>query len=653
MRDVASILGPGGLLSRAIPSYEPRPGQVQMAEGVAEALHTRRPLIVEAGTGTGKTLAYLVPAILSGLKVVISTGTKNLQEQIFRKDVPLLQAELPVHFTAACMKGISNYLCLRRFSEHDAAQAAMGLGDATLDGIRAWARATETGDRAELPELADDAPVWREVSATAETRLGPRCPRYEDCFVTQARRRAQAADLVIVNHHLFFADLALRTAWPQAQLLPTYEAVIFDEAHQIEDVATDYFGVGVSSVRLAALARDVERAIKQDSAPERLGDTAVHVLRRAEAMFTLLRGRMKFAERGPIDAATWAGEPEQASHALDTALEELESGLGAADGRKLADGGDEVEALARRCRAIRADLSLLVEGAQRHDAKHVFWAETRGRSLFLHASPIDISDILRERLLGQVEAAVFTSATLTAGGSFEFVRARLGLESALEARQPSPFDYRRQALLYLPTDLPEPGEEAFADAAAERMRELVELSDGRAFLLFTSHRQLKKVYERLAPRLRQRVLVQGEKPKHLLVEEFKREVGTVLFATASFWEGVDVAGEALSLVVIDKLPFAPPDDPVLAARIAKINAEGRNAFMEYQLPRAVISLKQGAGRLIRDEADRGVLMICDPRLISKSYGKRIWRSLPPMTRTRDVAEVAAFFDRESAAAAAA
>ncbi len=646
MMHVGDVLGPGGLLARALPGYEPRPSQVTMAEQVADALLTRRPLLVEAGTGTGKTLAYLVPAILSGLKVVVSTGTKNLQEQIFRKDVPLLRAELPVAFTAACMKGLSNYLCLRRFKDYSGREAAFGRMDSTLDAIRVWATQTDSGDRAELPELADDSPIWREVSATQETRLGTRCPHYEDCMVTRARRRAQAADLVIVNHHLFFADLALRTLWPQAQLLPAYEAVIFDEAHQLEDVVTDYFGTGVSTLRVGALVRDLQRAIVADNVPDRLKAAGTHVESRSAAMFDAIKRRLTGSERTVVTGVTWQGEPEKAAHALDTALEELANGLDSVEGRKLADGGDEKSALARRCGAIRDDLALLVDGAQKIDRRHVFWAEQRGRTVLLHASPIDVSSIMRDKLLSQVDAAVFTSATLTAGGSFEFVRVRLGLESALEARLASPFDFAKQAVLYLPRDLPEPAEEAFAEAAAERMRELVEVTDGRAFLLFTSHRQLSRVHQLLAPRLRQRVLLQGEKPKHLLVEEFKREVGSVLFATASFWEGVDVAGEALSLVVIDKLPFSPPDDPLVAARARRLEDEGQDPFQAYHLPRAALSLAQGFGRLIRHREDRGIVALLDRRATTKGYGRRVLAGLPPdCPRTASLDEVRAFWAR--------
>jgi ATP-dependent DNA helicase DinG len=640
---VGDILGPGGALARAIPGYEARPSQLEMAEQVADALRTRRPLLVEAGTGTGKTLAYLVPAVLSGLKVVVSTGTKNLQEQIFRKDIPLLQEHLS--FRAACMKGISNYLCRRRFSEYSAQAALFAEPDVALDSIRRWVAATETGDRAELPDLSDDAAIWREVSATPETRLGPACPHFERCFVTQARRRAQQAEILIVNHHLFFADLALRAAWPNAQLLPRYEAVIFDEAHQLEDVVTDYFGAGVSTLRLQALGRDVLRAVGEGQAPHRLDATVAHVEACARVLFDELRLRLGRDEKVPMYADTWRGAPEKSAHALDTALEELEAALDRRDGG--APDAEVCEALATRARAIRDDLSLLVDGAQKHDRKHVFWAETRGKTVLLHASPVDVSEIVRQHVLGSVDTAVFTSATLTAAGSFEFVRARLGLDAALEARLASPFDYASQALLYLPRDLPPPSDEGFAAEAAARMFELIQITDGRAFLLFTSHRQMERVHRLLAPRLRQRVLLQGEKPKHLLVEEFRRHVGSVLFATASFWEGVDVVGEALSLVVIDKLPFAPPDDPIVAARSGRLEDEGHDPFHTYQVPRAALALAQGFGRLIRHRGDRGIVALLDRRATTKGYGRRVLAGVPAdCPRTGSLDDVRSFWSRQ-------
>ena len=661
MLDVEAVLGPSGLLAQALPGYESRPGQLEMAHAVRDALAGGRSLLVEAGTGTGKTLAYLVPAILSGMKVVVSTGTKNLQEQIFHKDIPLLRAELPTPFRATLMKGISNYLCLRRFSEHRTRSAAGGEiarrlplaepprpAGLDVDRLGEWARRTETGDRAELVDLTDDDPLWREVSATVETRLGQRCPRFEDCFVTQARRRAQEADLVIVNHHLFFADLALRTAFPQAQLLPPYEAVIFDEAHQLEDVVTEFFGVTVSTLRLLSLDRDLGRVLARGDAPDRLTPVRDHVRRRAEGFFDELRGRLP-ADRGAqparrtIDRDLMAGDVGRQALALDTALEELEHALLAADYASAGDRGEEGQSLGRRARAIRDDLALLSDGPGRVDPGHVFWSERRGKTVLLHASPVDVAAIVRERLIDRTDAVVFTSATLTTEQSFEFVRQRLGLEAAEEARVASPFDYKTQALLYLPRDLPEPAHDGFTAAIAERMLALVEISAGRAFLLFTSHRQMQAVHERLRGRIEQQVLLQGERPKHLLLDAF-RQRPSVLFATASFWEGVDVAGDALSLVVIDKLPFSPPDDPLALARGARLEADGRDAFLGYQVPRAALALAQGFGRLIRTRADRGVVAVLDRRAATRGYGRRVLSSLPAdCPRTDSLDEVRRFW----------
>ncbi len=681
MSDVADILGPGGLLARALPGYEPRAAQVQMAEREAVALAERRPLVVEAGTGTGKTLAYLDPALLSGLKVIVSTGTKNLQEQIYKKDLPLLADVLPRPFSAAYMKGLSNYLCRRRFAEADARHAVrlpvvddkgqtplfatrtMRLPDepAALDElfemVRSWAGQSDTGDRAELSSLPDDAPLWRDIAATAETRLGPRCAYFESCFVTQARRRAQAADLVVVNHHLFFADLALRSRWPQAQLLPSYEAVIFDEAHQVEDIASDYFGVSVSSSRVTQLTRDLRRAVTAHQAPPRLEAASAHVDARATSLIDSLRGKIGKKERVAVTAETWRGEPEQRAWALDTALEEVEAMLAGAragsDGSGLEDGGQRAEILERRARALRDDLALLVEGAQKIDRRHVFWAESSGGLFKMHASPVDVADVIREEILAKVESAVFTSATLTSGGTFEFVRARLGLQSADEARLPSPFDYRQQAVLYLPRDLPPPtsdqdrgARDARTEALAQRMAELVDVTDGRAFLLFTSHRQMEAVHAILKQRLSQPLLLQGSKPKHLLIEEFRQRIGSVLFATASFWEGVDVVGEALSLVVMDKLPFAPPDDPLVEARCQRLTEAEQDPFYGYQVPRAALALAQGFGRLIRHRSDRGIVALLDPRATQRAWGRRVLESLPAdCPRTASLDDVKAFWAR--------
>ena len=595
------------------------------------------------------------------MKVVISTGTKNLQEQIFHKDIPLLRAELPTPFRATLMKGISNYLCLRRFGEYRARSAVDGdllrrlpmaqpprpQAGLEVDRLLEWARNTKSGDRAELAELADDDPLWREVSATVETRLGTRCPRYEECFVTQARRRGLEADIVIVNHHLFFADLALRAAWPSAQLLPPYEAVIFDEAHQLEDIVTDFFGVTVSSLRLLALDRDVTRAIARGDVPDRLTRTREHTHKRAEHFFELVRERLPVDRplapaRRTLDRELLIGEPERAALALDTALEELAAGLevGGSDVEADSDAG---QALAKRAQAIRDDLALICDGPGRVDSRHVFWGERRGRTVLLHASPVDVAQIVRDKLVAQTEAVVFTSATLTTNDSFDFVRERLGLDAAEEARVASPFDYRAQALVYLPKDLPEPAADGFTEAIAERMFELVEIFGGRTFLLFTSHRQMNAVHQRLRHRIEQTVLVQGERPKHLLVEAFRKKP-SVLFATSSFWEGVDVPGDALSLVVIDKLPFSPPDDPLLLARSGRLEQAGQDAFLGYHVPRAALALAQGFGRLIRTRADRGVVAILDRRAATRSYGRRVLSSLPTdCPRTSSLEEVRAFW----------
>ena len=610
---IRDIFGEGGLLARALPGYEPRPQQLEMAQAVLEAIELDRPAVVEAGTGTGKTLAYLVPAILSGRKVVVSTGTKTLQEQLYLKDIPLLQKILPTPFTAAYMKGISNYLCLRRFGES-------GIIDAQL---RDWVFKTKTGDRAELSDLADDDPVWKEIQSTPETRLGPKCQHFEQCFVTRMRREAQQANIVIVNHHLFFADLALRSVWPQAQVLPTYEAAIFDEAHGLEDVATEYFGVQVSSFRLMALARDIRKlAPAAAMLPEKIDGSS-------ESMFALIRNAVGFDARGRVGDDLWRGPLLSEYHALDNVLDE-------ASNRLMQVSDDEVKALARRAEEIRSELAMLVE---RRDRSYVYWVETRGRGVFLHASPVEVGPVLREKLVCQAAPLVFTSATLSVGGTFDYFRGSVGLDQAEETSclaLPSPFNFARQAMLYVPRDLPEPTETKFIDDAVFRMEQLLEITRGRAFLLFTSYRNLRAAVEQLrAADLPYKLLVQGDKPRTALLEEFRRDVSSVLCATGSFWEGVDVMGEALQLVVIDKLPFAPPDDPIGSARIELLRERGRDAFREYQLPRAALTLKQGFGRLIRHREDRGIVAVLDRRMVTKGYGRTFIGSLPRGLRQTD------------------
>jgi ATP-dependent DNA helicase DinG len=662
---IDDILGPYGRLARALPGYEHRPQQLAMARQVAAALGEQRALLVEAGTGTGKTLAYLVPAILSGKRVVVSTGTKHLQEQILEKDIPLLRDTVGLPVEAAVLKGISNYLCLRRFSE------VGDTADPDLVKIATWADRTATGDRGELAEVPDESPAWKLVTTTPDARLGPRCPFFERCFVTRARRAAAKAQIVIVNHHLFFADLALRAAYPGAAVLPPYQAVIFDEAHQVEDVATEHFGIGASTLRLLALGRDARKALTQvtgigsavptgpaaalaasGQADARAAALMIGNLEtRGDAFFALVRARLEKAGAGgdarvamPADLFDDPARKD-AWFRFDAALEEVAAHADrraldlARDPDAAEDQHEDAAAVARRARAFRDDLGTLAEPAGTR--KHVRWAEVRGRTVLLHASPIDIAPLLRETVMAGAESVTFTSATLTAGGSFDYARERLGLpvEDAEELQVDSPFDYAKQALLYLPRDLPAPQAPGFGEAVVARTAELCAISEGRAFVLFTSHRALRAAAVGLRQVLPWPVLVQGEAPRAALIDAFRARPGSVLLATSSFWEGVDVPGEALSLVVIEKLPFAAPDDPITAARVARLDERGEDAFRAYQVPRAAIALKQGFGRLIRRKDDRGIVAILDHRILTKGYGQLFLQSLPPAARTSAIEQV--------------
>jgi ATP-dependent DNA helicase DinG len=621
-----SVLAPGGGLARTIPHYEDRPEQRAMSAAVARALDDGRPLLVEAGTGTGKTLAYLVPALGSGKRVVISTGTRTLQDQIARHDLPLLRTLIGRPFTAVVLKGVSNYLCRRRMVE-----ALRGLRLAPeLPALAEWADDTETGDRAEVEWLADDAPVWSEVTITPDTRLGARCPYFESCFVTLARRRADKADLILVNHHLYVADLALRAAAPGARVLPDHDAVVFDEAHQLEDVITEHFGARVSTVRLAQLVRDARHVLAGD-------DLAAGVDRAGIALFARAREALlaAAADAGrvplPADLLT-GGDRQEAWFRLDHALEELarHADLAAepAPDEDVDDASrrEQAAAIARRARAFRDDLATV---AEQREASHVFWGELRAASTFLCASPVDVADLVRRHVVHGAAVPVLTSATLTAAGSFAYTRARLGLDpdDVDELAVASPFDYARQAILYVPRDLPAPSEPGFVAAACARIAELVALTRGRAFCLFTSHRALHGARAGLAD-LPYPLLVQGTEPRATLIERFRGTPGAVLLGTGSFWEGVDVPGDALSLVVIDKLPFAPHTDPLIAARMRKVTERGGDPFVEVQLPAAAISLKQGFGRLIRRRDDRGIVAVLDGRIVSRHYGSTFMASLP-------------------------
>jgi len=644
------IFGPDGLIARAHPEYEYRPGQIQMAEAVLRAFEEKRHLIVEAGTGTGKTLAYLVPAIAAatgrGNRVIISTGTKNLQEQLMAKDIPFLQQVLPRKFTAAYMKGRTNYACLQRIRRAENSPVLEGLDELDyFDEVRQWARESQTGDRAELINLPENLSFWRHLDARSEICVGQKCPDYDPCFITRMRQRAMDADIVIVNHHLFFADLALRNS-EYGQVLPDYSAVIFDEAHLIEDVAAEYFGAQVSSYQMEDLVRDlallpitnvdVNKELTRIGARlSRFGDNFWMGFREGrgeEGRFPILPGT--FARKrtdGEIEA-TPLGD---AYLSLDGALDRLETTLDA-----LPDQPLEVENLLRRVRQVRFDLQFIVAGDDKH---FVYWTERRGRGLFLRASPIDVSSLLQDKLFERLETVVLTSATLASAGNFNFIRERLGLAEADDLVAPSSYDYQSQTVLYLPTRLPDPRSPQFTDAAADEIVNILNATLGRAFVLSTSKASMNALYERVAREVDFPCFLQGTASKAGLLEKFRETPNAVLFATSSFWQGVDVRGAQLSCVIIDKLPFAVPSDPVVAARQRYIDEQGGSSFYEYSVPQAIISLKQGLGRLIRSTTDKGVLAILDPRLRTKAYGRVFLESLPPCRVTSNIEELASIF----------
>jgi ATP-dependent DNA helicase DinG len=652
------FFAPGGILARSSLPYEYRPGQLEMAKAVERALAERRHLIVEAGTGTGKTLAYLLPALRTGQRIIISTGTKALQDQLFFRDVPFLET-LVGELRVCYMKGRANYLCRHKLTALRNQPILSGLEE--IDQYRQiseWEQTTETGDRAELSGMPESSALWQKLDARTEACLGSTCPDYRRCFITEMRRRALESDIIIVNHHLFFADVAVKreaAGAPDAGILPEAAAVVFDEAHELEEVASSYFGLSVSNIRFEELARDTDVLLRGKEGAESLPAITQHLRDRARMFFAGLPlagdGRQPFV--GREEFLETQGDLYLAVRATLLRLEaEMESMK-----------ADEAPGLRKRIARLRSEFEFLLESSA---SNMVFWMERRisaggssersaalgafraqSRATFLQATPIDVSDLLFELVFDQIPTVVLTSATLTVQGGFEHIRKRLGLNEARELVVPSHFKYGEQALLYLPPEMPDPRDAEFPEAAARCIQRVLEISKGRAFCLFTSYAQMRDLYERLLPVLDFPILLHGTAPRKALLEEFRATPNAVLFGTSSFWQGVDVQGEALSCVIIDRLPFAVPSDPVVSARMKAIEENGGKPFFDYQVPTAVLTLKQGFGRLIRSLEDRGLLVLLDPRVRTKRYGQTFLASLPPYRMTATITDVEEFFENQT------
>jgi len=641
---VRQVLEPGGLLSQRHPGYEARPSQVLMGEAAARVFMAGGHLLVEAPPGTGKTFAYLVPAVASGRTVVISTGTRTLQDQLFQRDIPLLASVLGHPVRAALMKGRENYLCLHRLEEFSAQKYLASLGNDVaanqerLAKVRAWAETTPAGDKAELEDLPDPWPVWEKIDARADTCLGQKCALYEPCFLTRMRRRAQEADIIVVNHHLLLSDLVLKVS-AYGGIVPPYRVLVIDEAHMLEEVATAHLGRGVSSYQISEIVSDTAAfAERRENAPEGL---PVIVARSRDlksaaagffARFEDLEGR--FVLSVMREDAGWAASGHEVRRALEDLGHAFEGVFGPSDAS---------EALCRRVADLASTLRYLLTS---DDEDRVFWGERRGRGIFLNASPIDVSSDLAGLIFDRMDAAVLTSSTLTVDGSFDFVGSRLGLDHAETLTLPSPFDLPSQSVLYVPREIPEPGSAIFPATAIDEIRALLSITEGRAFLLFTSFASMRRTREALQGSVRWPLMMQGEAARHALLTAFRATPHAVLLATASFWQGVDVPGDALSLVVIEKLPFDVPTDPIVAARCESVRRRGGSPFDEYQIPSAVIDLKQGLGRLLRTKTDRGVLAILDGRLRTRRYGRTFLRSLPPYPVVDSLDAVRSFFHQD-------